>query len=174
MLKPELPNFPPCRKSLLLFFVHPFHCYYCYFISAWLLFVWERTLSPSFSESDEKGWDLTSEVHLCTGSAERWGYHHLAFITVIMTAHRATALPGTTCQQPSDALRALIDVWTLVHYSIEALGRCQEALTMPAPCWTWVLAKTRQTEFGKALGGQEHTSCLQKGLTNTGTEETAL
>lgn len=54
------------------------------------------------------------------------------------------------------------------------LGCCQEALTIPAPYWTWVLAKTRQTEFGKILEGQEHTPCFQKGFTNTGTEETAL
>ena len=29
---------------------------------------------------------------------------------VSVPAHCATALPDTTCQQPSDALRALIDV----------------------------------------------------------------
>lgn len=139
----------------------------------------ENTLSPSFSE-----WGRVMK---------RAGILHLKCICarillkdegitiqlsslVSVPAHCATALPDTTCQQPSDALRALIDVWMLVHYSVEALGRCQEAVTTPAPYWVWtrVLSGTCQTEFGKILGGLEPTSCFRKGLTNTSTEETAL
>lgn len=78
-LKKKLPGFPCC------YFLCTLSIIFIVILSALDFFLSKREHFITFllrvRKSDEKGWDLTSEVHLCTGSAEGWGYHHPAFIT---------------------------------------------------------------------------------------------